>query len=110
MSLSVLVDKLQTEYKADPRNKIFINEEMLIASVSEETGNEVTAEDLRVVIAAFLSGDMDDSQQSIYDGAVYACSLSARHCFNDDPEDDVDYEIYWQEQTDGTYVAEVRPS
>lgn len=110
MSLNALVEKLTTDYKTDPRNKIFVNEEMLIASVTEETGNEVTAEDLRNVIAAFLSGDMSDSQESIYDGAVYACSLSARHCFNDDPEDDVDYEIDWQEQADGSYVAEVRPS
>jgi hypothetical protein len=110
MSLNALVEKLTAEYKANPRNKIFVNEEMLIASATEETGSEVTAEELRDVVAAFLSGDMDGSQESIYDGAVYACGLSARHCFNDDPEDDIDYEIDWHEQTDGSYVAEVRPS
>jgi hypothetical protein len=110
MSLNALVEKLTTEHKANPGNKIFINEELLIASVTEETGNEVIAEDLRAIIAYFLSGDLDESQESIYDGAVYACSLSARHCFNDNPEDDVDYEIDWLEQTDGSYVAEVRPN
>ena len=113
MSLSALVDacrELATEYKADPRNKIFVSEEMLIASATEETGTKVSAAKLRKVIAACLSGDMDDEFQAIYDGAAYACGLSARHCFNDDPDDDIDYEIDWQEQEDGSYIAEVRPS
>ncbi len=35
-----LIDKLIDEYKADPRNKIFINEEILLASAKEETGND----------------------------------------------------------------------
>ena len=110
MSLNVLVLKLATKYKANPRNKIFVDEEMLIASATEEAGNEVTKKILRKVISAFITGDMDETQQAIYDGAVYACSQSAKHCFNDDPEDDVDYEIDWQEQKDGSYVAEVRHS
>ena len=110
MSLNEMVEKLASEFKADPRNKISVNEEMLIASATEETGKNVTAAKLRKVIAAYLSGDMDEKLEAIYDGAVYACGLSARHCFSDDPDDDIDYEVDWQKQEDGSYIAEVRPS
>lgn len=110
MTLQNLVDKLAAEFKADPRNKIFVNEEILIAGSTEETGEAVSAAQIRKVIAAYLSGDMDGKLEAIYDGAVYACSLSAKHCFNDDPEDDIDYEIDWLEQSDGSFVAEVRPN
>jgi hypothetical protein len=110
MSLTELIEKLVTEHKADPRNKIFISEEILLASATEETGKKVSADQLRKVISAYLNGDMDEKLEVIYDGAVYGCGLSARHCFNDDPEDDIDYEIDWQEQVDGSYIAEVRPN
>jgi hypothetical protein len=110
MALQDLLANLASDFKADPRNKIFVTEEMLVASATEETGTKVSAARLRKVIAAYLSGDMDDEFQAIYDGAVYACGLAARHCFNDDPDDDIDYEVGWQEQEDGSYIAEVRPS
>ena len=110
MSLIELIEKLASDFKADPRNKIFVDEEMLVASATEETGKKVSVAKLRKVIAAYLNGNMDDKLEAIYDGAVYACGLSARHCFNDDPDDDIDYEVDWQEQEDGSYIAEVRPS
>ena len=110
MALQELLANLVSDFKADPRNKIFVTEEMLVASATEETGTKVSAARLRKVIAAYLSGDMDDEFQAIYDGAVYACGLAARHCFNDDPDDGIDYEVDWQEQEDGSYIAEVRPS
>ena len=109
MSLKILVDALAAEYKKDPRNKIFVTEEILLSSVAEEIGEAITLEQLREVISAFLSGDMDENLESIYDAAVYSCSLSAQHCFNDDPEDEIDYEIDWLENDDGAYVAEIRP-
>ena len=40
MTLQDLVDKLAAEFKADPRSKISVNEEMLIASATEETGGQ----------------------------------------------------------------------
>ena len=76
----------------------------------KKRGGAVSAAQIRKVIAAYLSGNMDGKLEAIYDGAVYACSLSAKHCFNDDPEDDIDYEIDWLEQSDGSFVAEVRPN
>jgi len=49
----------------------------------------------------------------VLDGAVYACSVLARKCFGENPEDkdvDVDYQISWLENNDGSYVAEIRPN
>ena len=43
MTLQDLVDKLAADFKADPRNKISVNEEMLIASATEETGGGQSA-------------------------------------------------------------------
>jgi hypothetical protein len=49
----------------------------------------------------------------IYDAAIYSCSQLAKACFGEDPEDDdeeVDHEVSWVENDDGSYTAEVRPS
>ena len=62
-----LIDKIIDEYKADPRNKIFIDEDTLLASAMEETGSEITLEKLRSVISEFLSGEIDDDDYSIYE-------------------------------------------
>lgn len=105
-----LIDKIIDEYKADPRNKISIEEAVLLASATEETGNDIDITSLRKAISNFLSGDMDDDDQSTYDGAVYACAVAANNCFGDDPDSEVDYEINWISNDDGSYIAEVRPS
>lgn len=105
-----LIDQIVDEFKSNPRNKIFINEEILIASVKEETGDVINSNQLRSIIAKYINGDMNEAEQSLYDGAVYACGLTARRCFNEDPDDDLDYEIQWLEGDDGSYTAEVSPS
>lgn len=111
-----LIDKIIDEYKADPRNKIFIDENTLLASAMEETGSEITLEKLRSVISEFLSGEIDVDDYPIYDGAVYACSVASNNCFGnpEEHEDDddycVDYEVDWIENDDGSFVAEIRPS
>lgn len=109
------IDKIIDDYKADPRNKIHIDENTLLASSIEETGNPISRDQLRATIANFLSNEMDGDDYSIYDGAIYACSVAANHCFGDPvvyEEDDyytVDYEINWIENNDGSFCAEVRP-
>lgn len=108
MSLEELVVELARSFKEDPRNKVLVQEQLLLASVAEETGNDISAEKLRTIISAFQAGELDEESEALYDGAVYACGMAARHCFNDDPEDDIDYIIDWLEQEDGSYVAEVR--
>jgi vancomycin resistance protein YoaR len=110
MMLDDLIEKMATEFKTDPRNSTFVSESMLLASVAEEVGKQISTVELREVIAAYLNGEMDETQEVIYDGAIYASGLAARHCFSDDPEDDIDYEIDWQEQNDGSYLAEVSPN
>lgn len=110
------IDKIIDDFKADPRNKVFIDEETLLSSALEETGNEVSIDQLRQVIKNFLSNEMDGDDYSIYDGAIYACSVAANHCFGnpEENEDDdnysVDYEVDWLENDDGSFTAEVRPA
>jgi hypothetical protein len=112
---SELIDKIIAEYKANPRNKVYIEENTLLAAATEETGNNITADQLRSTIKNFLSGEMEDDDYSIYDGAIYACGIASNHCFGDpsEHEDDdysVDYEIDWIENDDGSFTAEIRPA
>ena len=111
-----LIDKIIDDYKADPRNKVFIDEGTLLAAANEETGNGISVDQLRNAIKNFLSGEMEDDDYSIYDGAIYACAVASNNCFGDpaEHEDDddysVDYEIDWIENDDGSFTAEIRPS
>ena len=105
-----LIDEIIQNYKADPRNKVHIDEKTLLASSIEETGNDITTEELRNAISKYISGDMEDEDQTIYDGALYACSVAANNCFSDDPDGEVDYEIEWIENNDGSFTAQVRPN
>ena len=110
-----LIAKIIDDYKADPRNKVFIDENTLLAAAKEETGNDVTNVQLRSTIRNFLSGEMDGDDYSIYDGAIYACAVASNNCFGDpsahEDDDDysVDYEIDWIENDDGSFTAEIRP-
>ena len=111
-----LIDKIIDEYKSDPRNKVFIDEKTLLASANEETGNDISTDQLRSTIKNFLSGEMEDDDYVIYDGAIYACAVASNNCFGDpaEHEDDddysVDYEINWIENNDGSFTAEIRPA
>jgi hypothetical protein len=113
--LTKLIEKIIVDYKTDPRNKIFIDEDTLLAAATEETGKEVSDVELRSVIRNFLSGEMDGDDYSIYDGAIYACAVASNECFGDpeanenDDDYSVDYEINWIENSDGSFCAEVRP-
>ena len=111
--LEMLAQKIIDNYKADPRNKVFVEESVLISAVAEETGQEVTAYRLREVVAAWQNGELADFEREIYDGATYACAYIARKCFSENPEDedlDVNYEISWVESVSGALVAELRPN
>jgi hypothetical protein len=113
MSFDELLEAVVEEFRADPRNKVFAPEPLLLASVQEETGKSVSPEKLRDVIADYVSGSIDDADSEIYDGAVYSCSQLAKACFSEDPEDEleeVEYEVSWIENEDGSYSAEVRPA
>jgi hypothetical protein len=113
---SELIDKIIDEYKTDPRNKVFVDENTLLAAAIEETGNVISLDQLRNVIKNFLSGEMGDDDYSIYDGAIYACAVVSNNCFGspeeheDDDDYSVDYEIDWIENSDGSFTAEIRPA
>jgi hypothetical protein len=111
-----LIDKIIDDYKVNPKNKIIIDENTLLASSIEETGKLISRDQLRTTIANFLSNSMDGDDYSIYDGAIYACSVAANHCFGDPVEyeaDDyysADYQLDWIQSNDGSFAAEIRPS
>ena len=112
MSLDEMVKPLVSDFKSDKRNKVFVPENILITSILEENGKEIDLEELRQIIKKYLDGELDSESQDIYDAAIYSCSLVARLCFADDPEDEdaeVDYEISWLEDDNGSYSAEIRP-
>lgn len=54
-----LIDKIIDDYKANPRNKVLVDESTLLASALEETGIPVSLNQLRVAITNFLSNQMD---------------------------------------------------
>ena len=111
MTADAMIQSLAEEFRKDPRNKVFVGEDILLASVLEETGQKIDGHRLREVIKAYLSGDLDSHAQDVYDGAVYACSSAAKLCFAENPDDEdeeVDYSISWIEDSDGDFSAEVR--
>ena len=108
-----LVDSIVEEFKKDPRNKVFAHQSLLIASVKEETDNEISQDQLGSLIQSYENGELDGDEEELYDAAVYCCSVLARKCFGEDPDDEdeeVDYEVSWVENEDGTFSAEIRPN
>ena len=108
--MSEIFDTLVAEFKSDPRNKVFAPSELLVESASEETGETVDLAKLNEVISKYLSGDMTEDDEVIYDGAVAICGSLARNCFGSDPDEDIDYVIDWLEQDDGSFIAEISPN
>ena len=108
-----LIEKTSNEFHKDPRNKVFASQELLIASVKEETGEDISADKLSTIVSLFQDGNLDGDEEEIYDAATYCCGVLARKCFADDPEDEdaeVDYEVSWIENEDGSVTAEITPS
>ena len=65
---------------------------------------------MRKVIGDWSGGELTSADETVYDGAVASCGTVARRCFGEDSEDDVDYDVSWVEEDDGSFTAEVRPS
>ena len=107
-----LIEKVVKEFRSDPRNKVFAPQELLIASALEELGKEISFDELKSLVDDYESGSLDEDQEEIYDGIVYCCAELARKCFGEEPDDEdeeVDYEISWIENGDGSIAAEIRP-
>jgi hypothetical protein len=110
MSIENAASPIISEFKNDPRNKVFVGFDALRISAQEETGTEVSPDSLKSVIQAYLDGECTDEQESVYDGAVYICGYVARSCFGEGPDDDIDYEIEWMVNDDGSFTAQVMQS
>ena len=108
-----LAQKIIDEYRSDPRNKVFVPEEVMLASVQEEAEKSIEPEALREIIQAQQNGTSTDEQIELFDAATYSCSYIAHACFAENPDDEdeeVDYQISFIERDSGEFVAEVRPS
>lgn len=113
MELDEQIEKIAATFHEDPKNKVFANEKLLLASVLEENGNEISAEKLVTIVKSYEDGDLSDTDEELYDAAVYCCSVLARKCFADDPEDEdeeVDFNLTWLHEDDGSVSAEIRPA
>jgi hypothetical protein len=111
-ALDQKIKKIVDNFREDPRNKVFASEDVLILGIQELCRVEITSEKLREIIDQFEDGKLSGEGLDLYDGAVYPCYTLARLCFSEDPEDEdeeVDSQITWLENEDGSYVAEVRP-
>jgi len=112
MELDDLIEVVSSEFRKDPKNKVFASQDILIASVLEESGEVISPEKLTSIVRAYEAGSLEENDQEIYDAAVYCCSVLARKCFSDDPEDEdaeVDFSLSWIEGEDGSLIAEIRP-
>lgn len=113
VDLDDLIEKISYEFHADPKNKVFASENLLLTSVKEEIDKDLSVKELRSLIQDYKNGDLDGDTEEIYDAAVYCCGILARKCFAEDAEDEdagVNFEISWIENEDETIAAEIRPS
>lgn len=108
-TVSEMVDRAVADFKNDPRNKVFVEWNLLLASATEERGEHVDGNGLREALARFLGGDYSGDDQDLYDAAVAACGEVARGCFGNSPDEEVDYTVTLLENEEG-FVAEVRQS
>ena len=107
-----LIEKISDEFHKDPRNKVFAPQELLDRECERGNGEDISAERLSSIVSSYEEGEIDGDEEEIYDAAVYCCGVLARKCFADDPEDEdaeVQYEISWFENEDGSIAAEIRP-
>ena len=103
MSQDDIVDKLVTEYKNDPRNKIIIEAAYLVAFAKEETGNEVTLITLCNAISSYEDGSASSEDEALVDAATALCHQVADRCWgecideDDDEWEEVDISTEWSD-------------
>lgn len=60
---------------------MFAHQDLLIASVKEEMGEDISADRLSSIISSYEEGEINADEEEIYDAAVYCCGILARKCF-----------------------------
>ena len=106
-----IADLIANEFRKDPRNKAYANEELILASIFEETGQHKSVAELHDLIDKYQRGELSSEEEEIYDAASFGCGILARKCFAEDPEDedaDIDYEIFWLVNDNNSISAEIQ--
>jgi len=99
---------LVSNFKKDHRNKVSIDETLLLLGIKEELGLILTGTELATLINQYQSDDLDSDQMETYDAATIVCGQVASRCFSEDG-DDMDYELDWNEDDAGHVFAIIRP-
>lgn len=96
-----ILEKIVTEFRADPRNKIIIDGKDLAAFASEEVDQEVTLEKLCKAVSSFEEGEAEEEDESLVDAATALCHQVADRCWGecldeyDDEWEEVDISTEW---------------
>lgn len=112
-SLDEMVTQLVSEFRNDPRNKVFVSQTLMIESIRSESGKDISAEEFASLVESYKDGSLDDDTQVLWDAAMFVCGQVAKQCFSEDPDDEdaeVDYEISFVDNSDGSVSAELRPN
>jgi len=102
MDTDLIVDKLVAEYRADPRNKIIIEEDDLLTFASEELGTGIERQALLEAVDAYGKGTAQASHQQMVDAATALCHQVADRawgkCINEDDDEyeEVDISTNWE--------------
>lgn len=111
MTVNEHVEKIAAVYRKDPRNKVSIGAEALLASVKEEAGKKLTSAQLAQCLDRFSSGESKAGDEEVYDAAMYICHKAANVCFGDGPDSEVDIDVsFLNTDSPRDLAAEVRPN
>ena len=81
MSQQKIVEKIVSEFQADPRNKIIISVKDLAEFSSEEVDDIVTPLILVMAIQAYQNGEADENHERLVDAATALCYQVANRCW-----------------------------
>ncbi|MBK5940788.1 hypothetical protein [Halochromatium roseum] len=101
MNQDDILEKIVTEFRSDPRNKIIIDGKDLAAFASEEVGQEVTLDQLCKAVSSFEEGEAEEEDESLVDAATALCHQVADRCWgecldeDDDEWEEVDISTEW---------------
>lgn len=104
MSQDDVVNKIVSEFREDPRNKIIINAHDLAIFANEEVGREVSIEELCKSISSIEDGTAEENEEALLDAATALCHEVADRCWGECVDEDDDE---WEEVDIGTEWSNV---
>lgn len=98
-------------FRADPRNKVVVPKEVILAGYRYCTGQHLTRDKARqLLVGSTLELNEDELEE--LDAITFICERIAERCLRDDPDDEDEearYTIEIGEGVDDELVAEIRP-